>query len=387
MEEIVDVHNSKKRYSDFVEKINKLSDSEGKETLLKYISWHDRQLENNKMSYSSCTRSLQIAYRVIDSFPKPSEITQKKLEEWFEVETKRNKLHRTGGGYSKETKDKISLGTIQKTQSQLMKFIKFIEFLKLNKPINLFNSKRIPVPLVAQFCFSDTTKNKFYEPPRVSQEQIKELIDYLLTTGNYIDEVTGVLVAYTNDTGCRNGEALSLRHENLFQEEGYWLAQLPESKTKTRTNVLLLSKEYMSKWLAKCPTKDNKKGLIFCNKKGNKLSYDSVRLSLKKALEKKNIDWKAYSAFHYIRNLASSRVYDMPQNLAEYYFGWKGSGMRAVYSTYNWKACLPYLLKSIKGNPMADAKLSYMEETKSQEELMKEAIREAVRLEIAKSKG
>lgn len=387
MVEEIDIHHSKKLYSNFIERINKVPEGQGKEILLKYVSWHEDQLTKKKMSHSSVLRSLQTAFRVVDAFPKPFDISQKQLEDWFETETKRNKLHRSGGDGVKEGTKQISLGTIQKEQSQLIKFLKFVEFLKLNKPLSLFNSKRIPIPLIAQFCFSDTSKSKEVEPPLVSQDQIKEVIDYLLSTGNYIDGVTGVLVSYLNDSGNRLSESLSLRHENLSQEEGYWLVQIQQSKTATRTNIVLLSKNYLSKWLANCPTKNNKKGLIFCNKKGEPLSYALLRKSLTKALEKKGVKWKEYSSFHYLRHLAASRLYEMPQNLAEYYFGWSGKGMRATYSAYNWKACLPYLLKANRGNPMMDSKLSYMEETKSQEEVMRSMINDAVNKYLAIQKN
>lgn len=357
----VDVHQSKSKYASRLNKINLLPDSQGKEILLQYVEWHNEKIPN-KITYASATRSLDIALRFIDEFQKPFELTQRQLEKWFEKETKRNCLIRTGGDSLKETNRKISLGSIEKFQSQMLKFIKFIEFLKLKKPINLFNSKRMPVPLIAQFCFLDTNKKKQLEPPLVNQEQIKKVIDYLLSTGNYVDSVTGTLVALLNDTGMRLSEALTLRHCDLINEENYWLVQLQQSKTRTRTNVILLSKEYISKWLSTCPTKNNKQGLIFCTKTGEPVAYSPIRKSFINALEKNNVNWKTNSSFHYLRHLTASRLYEMPGNLIKYYLGWEDSEMRAVYSNYSWKVCIPYLLKSIKNNPMNNTKLSYMEE-------------------------
>lgn len=382
---VLDIHHRKKQYDRIIKEINSLGEGEPKNTLLKYVEYHEGLIQKNKMTIGSAQRSISIACRICDFFENPKEIKQEELERWFSEEMKRKSLRRAGNDVLIPSNKQISDETARKIGNQLIKFLKFVEFLKLNKPVSLFFSKRIPVPSIAQFCIMEREKSKKYEPPLVSQLQVKQIIDELRTSTIYTERLSGVLMSFLNDTGARFGEAISLRHENLTKEGDNWIVQYNSSKTATRTNVLILSEDYIKNWVANCPTNPKKlghsKGLIFSNRNGNAIEYSLIRSALKKTLRKLNIPWKNYSAVHYFRHLTASRFAEMPDNLIKYYFGWEDSSMRANYSAYNYKMVMPYLIKANQNNPMLSPKFSYMDE---QEKTIEEKHKQEILLAVEK---
>lgn len=351
----------------------------------KYIKYLEFQLAEKQLVYASAKRSLHYALEICDYFsPDVKKATTRQFEKWFAEQLTRKAYHNAGTSGVKKTPKKIGVETQKKIMIQTIKFLKFINFLDKNKPVVLFNSKKASIPEVAEFWIVNTKKNKTYEKVEVKQEKIKEVIDYLFSTGNYLDEMLGVLVSFLNDSGCRFGESCTLLEQDITVEGEYLIVKLRESKTATRTLSLLLCKETMKHWLRKFPNK-GKNGLVFCQKDGSPVSYDKLRFRFKEVLTQQKIEWAKYKAFHYLRSLTATRFNKWDSGIANFWFGWADRSMRRTYSQYSYKDCQKQYLKTLKEekNPMLDAKLSILDENiKDQKEALIDMVRSAVKKEM-----
>jgi len=359
----VDIHKQEKAYNAKLEAIERLSAGKNKEILNKYVEWHNYQIEQNNMAYSSSVRSLRHALNICDYFPDVTKATQKKVEKWFAEEMNKEKVHKTSIGTLKKMGCKRSPETLEDISTQAIKFFKFVRFLEKDKPLYLFSSKRSPMPAVCEFIGVDIVKRKQYEKPKVKQEQIKELIEWLRKQGTYNNDLTGVLVSLLNDSGMRFGEAVTIRIMDVVSEEDYLVISLQESKTRTRTIVSILSKPYLINWLAKHPKKDDPKALLFCNRQGKPINYDALRRCFKKGLEALNINWKNGSSFHYLRHLFASRATSFPDFYLKYWLGWHDKSMRSHYTNNTYLECLKYYKQMLREehNCMLDNYLSVLE--------------------------
>lgn len=362
----IDVHDNKSEYERMKVRANATPACENKEYLLKYIEFLDNEITQQRLVYSSATRNLRYAIIFSDAFyPNIIKASQGAVEDWFAKEIQKNAVHGVGAKGVVKTNKKLSVSSHEKIKNQCEKFLKFVYFLQKNKPVILFNSKRAPIPLQTEDWYVNTKTNKEIVKPDISQDQIKSIIDYCFSTGNYLDEELGVLVSFLNDSGCRFSEGVTLLEEDFKVEGNYLIVKLRQSKTKTRTLSLLLCKEHILHWLRKFPNK-GKNGLVFCSKDGNKVSYPQFRDRFKEILAKLNIKWAENKAFHYLRHLTACRFGEWDGDLASYWFGWtsRGNKMRERYSNYTYKTCQNMYVKTLKQekNPMLDVKLSAIDE-------------------------
>lgn len=361
MEEI-DIHNQMPRFEKEASKITQMAKSKNKELLEAYVRWHRQKIEQGSLAYSSAWRSLSHALKLCDYFEDISLATQEQVEKWFAEQINKEAVVKTSTGYLKPAGRKRSAETIEDIATQGEKFFKFVRFMEKGKPLELFNSRKCPIPEVCQFLSVDTSTRKVYEKPKVSQEQIKTLIEHLRSKGEYLSEQCGTLAALLNDTGMRFSEACTLRHKNISIEGDYLVISIKQSKTRTRTVCSVLAKPYLQTWISKSPTKNDPAGLIFCTRKGTKVNYGSLRHCFNKAIEELGIEWHDRSSFHYLRHIFASRASQWSDFLIKYWLGWHDRSMRAHYSEFAYKDCLPYYLEMVKDNPMLKAPLSYLEE-------------------------
>jgi len=366
---MTDIHHTEEKYYNLIKKIKKQKTNPTKTILLKYIAWHNERIKN-EMSYSSAKRSIEIANEISQQIKDIEQLNQKDIEKWWNKQLTRNKKHRTKDGTIQITKEKMRIGSQQKILSQAIKYFKFIEFLKYNKPINFFSSKKFPRPKCTQFLSISEQGRKKKEKPIITQEQIKQIIDYL-NDGTFLGQQCATITSLLNDSGLRFGEALTLKNKSVKIKDNYLLITLEESKTKTRTIVSSLAKEHVLGWLARSPNKNDPEALLFCDSKGKEVSYSRLRLRFRQALKELNIVWPENSSFHYLRHLWVSRSFNWPESLRSYWLGWTLPGMLETYGSFGYKECIPHYAKMIhdENNPMIDQTLSFLHSQQKEEEI------------------
>jgi len=384
----IDIHNQKEKYNRLLNQITNLPLSRNKEILQAYADWHNNQIDQNKIAHSSSYRSLSHAIKICDYFPNVEKATQKQVEEWFSKEIEKPKVQRTGADTLKPSTQKRSVETLEDVSTQGIKFFKFVTFLSKGKPLLLFNSKRCSLPEQFEFISVDTSKRKEYEKPRITQKQIKELVDYLWNSKNHLEKMTGLLICLLSDTGMRFSEGVTLQIQDIQPEEDYLILNIRESKTKTRTVVSMLAKSYLINWLGSHPKKNNPEALVFFSGNGNKVSYANMRNVFFKAIKVLKINWREGQSFHFLRHLFASRATKFSDFHLRYWMGWNDKSMRAHYSNNTYLDCLGYYKQMIlnEENPFIDARLCLIEEKqKSERELLLEEMREMIKKEINKN--
>jgi len=361
-----DIHRSKKSFERIEKLIKNLPDDPNGVLIKKYLEYHKAKLNSNKMSYSGVTRSLNIAYDIIDKINNVGLLQTKPLEDYWSKKTQSKVTRRLSNGKTIMTEDNLSEATLQKHKSQTIKFYKFAHFLTFNKPLSLFNSLSFRKPDCCEFLVVDKSKKRKDFPP-INQKKVGELIEHLTSSQHYYERMAGVLVALANDFGGRFTELIELREKDIRLEEDYYVVHITESKTAERYVICRLAKPILKNWIVNKPR--NKAGLLFPSFRSKDVSYNCLRKYLVKGAEKVGLNIPKNKSFHFFRHLCSSRLVEMPPLLKKYFMGWEFGGMDAVYSHPDYKACKKYYFESIKDNPLLDKPLSYLEEQETKKEL------------------
>lgn len=386
----MDIYKHKKYYEKLVNQLNERYVGKNKEIITKYIAWHNFLIEKETLAYGSALKSLQVAKRLADYIPNLETITETQLEKYWTYQQTRPQEHKDGSENIKDTNKKLGYGGLQKINSQTIKLVKFIDFLKTGRDTILFNSKKWPVPEIARFINMPEQSKKTKEPLRVSQEDVKRLID-AFNDGTYTGGLMATLVALLNDTGLRIGEALTLQNQDITIEEDYLIIKIRESKTATRTVISVLAKPYIMNWLAQSKTRNNPNGLFFSPEKGKQIYHGFIRNNFNNKLKKLNIPWPHYKSVHYLRHIFASRCYDWPEALKSYWLGWAmRTRMLNTYSHFSYKACKKHYFAMLEEekNPMLKQPLTKLheEEQKQQVNWIKEMIKQQLK-EFEKKQG
>ena len=386
----LDVHDSKQFFLYFIEnKLSKMLDGEPKETMIEYTSWHISQVESNLMRFSSCKRSLEIALDLTNYCKNINELNTKEIESWWNNQLTRNAYLRTGGDVKQTTNRKTGSGTKQKFRSQASKFIKFILFLRKNKPLGFFDTRFLMLPEDLEFLNHGEKKaKKAIQKPRVSQKDVSDLIN-CLRDGTSVGEATALMVSLCNDTGARYSELASLQLKDIKIFDEYVEISFPQSKTIPRVVISSLSKPLLMSWVSRLTNSNDKNTYLFSTKEKKIIDYANMRKKLKKALDTQKLEWKELSSFHFLRHLFVARAIDWATPLLNYWLGWSQKGMISVYGDFSVEKCKPHYFNMLRNenNPMLNSKLSYLEtERQSQEEIFMEKIRLAVRVALKERK-
>lgn len=402
--EFIDIHNQKPTYERILQRIEALPNSKNKEIIKQYIAWHQHQIDQKKLAYSSAIRSLRHALNLcVYFYPDITTVTQKQVEEWFSYEIEKEKVHKTSTGSLKPTGTKRSVETMEDYSTQGIKFFKFVKFISKGKPLLLFNSKKMSLPEQFEFISVDTSERQTYEKPRVTQEEIQKLIEFNWTKKSHVPHMVGCMTALFNDTGMRFSEGTTLRLKDISSQGEYSVISIQQSKTRTRTVPVILCQPYLTAWIGQHPQKDNPNALLFysnkfeVDSKGKKVKskeismvdYDSCRTVFNDSIKELGISWKEKSAFHYLRHLFASRATVYPDFFLKYQLGWHDRSMRAHYSQNTYKECLGYYKQMIQQerNPMLNKKLSFLDkQQRTEEDLMIEKIRTIVLQEMKNKK-
>lgn len=375
----IDVHQSQNAFNRIKDKIKKLPNDSNKELLLKYLTWHELQVNRNVMSFSSANRSLSIALTIADAIPNIIKLETAPIERYWANETQRKAIKKTQGKII-ELDSLLSRGSLQKHKTQILKLYKFANFMKKypEKDISFFKSSMITKPSCCDFLFlTESKKRDDIKLP--NQQKVKELITDLYKSKHYYAKMCAVFVALANDCALRFGEIASLKRKDIVKEKNFYLIHVSESKSAKRTVICKLSKKFLDEWFK---ISNENSELVFepiLKQRGMVITYSSLRKYLILSSKQVNLELPKNKSFHLFRHCASSRLRDMPTNQKRYFMGWKLDGLESTYTHISWEDCEEYYFKSLKGNPMVDFSLSkYDEQTKTQEELLAEMIDKAV---------
>jgi len=159
----------------------------------------------------------------------------------------------------------------------------------------------------------------------ITEKEIRHLIE----TAKHPRDKAFVSMLY--ESGCRVGELASLQIGNVIFDQ-YGIILSVQGKTGSRKIRLISSTPHLMAWLQCHPKKNEKKSPLWVELKGDDaLSYDSIRIFLRRLFKRAGIDKRCNP--HFLRH---SRATYMANHLTEFqmnqYFGWtQGSRMPAVY--------------------------------------------------------
>jgi len=170
-------------------------------------------------------------------------------------------------------------------------------------------------------------KVKRKEPPIIlSQKEIEQLIE---ACRNPRDRA---LISFLYESGCRKGEMVSIKIENVTFTDYGAAVIIPKGKTGSRTIPIVYSASYLRQWLESHPTKGQSDPL-FCSLQMpfNQISFSGLEHLFKSLKERTGIKKKIYChLFRHTRatHMATKYTEQEMKNL----LGWKpGSEMAATY--------------------------------------------------------
>jgi Site-specific recombinase XerD len=170
-------------------------------------------------------------------------------------------------------------------------------------------------------------KVKRKEPPIIlSQSEIEKLID---ACRNPRDKA---LISFLYESGCRKGELVSIRLENVTFTEFGATVTIPKGKTGSRTIPVVYSASYLHQWIESHPTK-GQSDPIFCSLQEpfSQFSFSGLKHLMQTLQERTGIKKKVYP--HLFRHSRASHLANQfTEQQLKQFLGWTaGSNMAAVY--------------------------------------------------------
>jgi site-specific recombinase XerD len=170
-------------------------------------------------------------------------------------------------------------------------------------------------------------KVKKKEPPIIlTPEEIEKLIE---ACRNPRDRA---LISFLYESGCRKGELVSIRLENVVFTEFGATVTIPKGKTGSRTIPIVYSASYLRQWVDCHPTKESCDPL-FCSLQEpfGQFSFSGLEHLMKTLRQRTGIKKKIYP--HLFRHSRASHLANkFTEQQLKHFLGWtEGSNMAAVY--------------------------------------------------------
>jgi site-specific recombinase XerD len=254
---------------------------------------------------------------------------------------------------------KIKYGTIQKTAKCTKAFLRFAFATDQPKQISLLKMPKPPKRTLRDLI--------------PTQIEIKKLIELVHVDGKKYTIRDQAILALLNDTGARTSEILSIRNKHIKAENNYLIVSFPESKTLPRTVISFLAKPYLESWAKISPNRDKgPDAFFFCQQDGASVNYPSVKKSFHKALKKSGISWKKGQAMHYLRHIFTTRAFEWPYAVKQYWLGWALKSIEGTYSEINYKHCIKAYFSMLKeeNNPFMKDEPIFWEQDKIEEKII-----------------
>ncbi|RPJ68920.1 MAG: hypothetical protein EHM20_16970 [Alphaproteobacteria bacterium] len=170
-------------------------------------------------------------------------------------------------------------------------------------------------------------KVKRKEPPIIlTPAEVEQLIE---VCRNPRDRA---LISFLYESGCRKGELVSIRLENVTFTEFGATVTIPKGKTGSRTIPIVYSASYLRQWIEGHPTKCNCDPL-FCSLQApfKQISFSGLSHVMNYLQERTGITKKIYP--HLFRHSRASHLANkFTEQQLKQFLGWTaGSNMAAVY--------------------------------------------------------
>lgn len=170
-------------------------------------------------------------------------------------------------------------------------------------------------------------KVKRKEPPIIlTQVEIERLIE---ACRNPRDKA---LIAFMYESGCRKGELVSIRLENVTFTEFGATVTIPKGKTGPRTIPIVYAASYLRQWVESHPTK-GKSDPLFCSLQEpfSQFSFSGLSHLMRVLKERTGIKKDIYP--HIFRHSRASHLANQfTEQQLKQFLGWTaGSNMAAVY--------------------------------------------------------
>ncbi|MBI2598376.1 MAG: site-specific integrase [Candidatus Diapherotrites archaeon] len=283
-------------------------------------------------------------------------ISKEDVESWWNFQLKRfeDKL--------------ISRETLRKYAECIVGFYQFLENLPLKKTPQRFEWIQLPKKPRPQL-----------EQSLPSQADVKKLIEAVFLDGKRYSIRDQAILALLNDTGCRIGEALSIRNGHIREEGNYLVVSFPESKSMPRTVISFLAKQFLENWAKVSPNKSaGPDAFFFCQANGSSCSYAAVIKSFKRALQISGLSWKKGKSVHYFRSICSSRFFNWPYTLKHAWFGWVFRDHEAAYTRISHQQFVEVYFETLKkeNNPFLSEELPFWSEEKIDQALIEKLLQQ-----------
>lgn len=211
-----------------------------------------------------------------------------------------------------------------------------LEYLRFLKPRNYTDSTLYQYRAVLKKYLSTFSpeqarniklKVKRKEPPIIlTQAEIEQLIE---ACRNPRDKA---LISFLYESGCRKGELVSIKIENVVFTEYGATVTLPKGKTGPRTIPIVYAASYLRQWIEGHPTKGNSDPL-FCSLQEPfaQFSFSGLSHLMRNLKERTGIEKKLYP--HLFRHSRASHLANqLTEQQLKRFLGWTaGSNMAAVY--------------------------------------------------------
>jgi integrase len=170
-------------------------------------------------------------------------------------------------------------------------------------------------------------KVKRKEPPIIlSQKEIEQLID---ACRNPRDKA---LISFLYESGCRKGELVSIRLENVTFTDFGATVTIPKGKTGPRTIPIVYAASYLRQWVESHPTKGSGDPL-FCSLQAPfaQFSFSGLSHLMRTLKERTGLNKDLYP--HLLRHSRASHLANQfTEQQLKQFLGWTaGSNMAAVY--------------------------------------------------------
>lgn len=332
--------------------------AENRQTLLEFVLHLITRFKRQELGFVSIEKYLNEtwAYCLWLGERDARKTTKIEIEEWWNFQLDRFE------------KREISRETLRKYLECIVGFHQFLEKLPLKKTPARFEWIQLPKKPRPQL-----------EQAMPSQADVKKLIEAVFVDGKRYSIRDQAILALLNDTGCRIGEALSIRNGHIREEGNYLVVSFPESKSMPRTVISFLAKPYLEAWAKVSPNKSKgPDAFFFCQSDGSSCSYYAVIKNFKRALKITGLSWKKGKSVHYFRSLCSSRFFNWPYTLKHAWFGWVFRDHEAAYTRISHQQFVDVYFETLKkeNNPFLNEELPFWSEEKIDQALIEKLLQQ-----------
>ena len=308
------IHNYKKRYENYVNKLNKDRVISNKNRKL-IFEFERACYLNQKIELPTRIKYLEVLGTLARKYVKKDfdKLTRKDFEKIvLEI----------------ESKEEWSVATKHKFKVLLKKFGKWVKFKDKS-----FGEKRNVYPETVSWLITGIKRK---DRARIMASDVLTEKEAYTLIENAEHPRDKAFISMLYELGARIGEIGNLRIKDITRDDYSYLVDL-NGKTGHRTPRIIMSDPYVTSWLNQHPLKDDSNAPVWVtigNRKINKLDYPSLSKIVGRVKDKSGIKKRVYAhLFRHTRVTHLLRNKQINEAQAKVYFGWvPNSNMLSEYS-------------------------------------------------------